>query len=222
MKYFGFLISTIWLLLHSSTALSQAAVPPFPQELQPTGTDFNLLRFDQMRKECEDKYPSVMTLIYTEVSKSSRKRTERLPLVLGSHPGVVFAGQAGKPPKFFLDLTAIAKAAQDPGNGKSPKPPWATTRCMILAHEFWEYGVHFHAAGVGLENVIRSLNNQPTRGKTCGPMRPLLPLTAEANFVELWYHTEVLWLTKDGQLSRIEHKPDALLDDDSKFKCPPS
>ena len=195
----------------------QAAGPAFPKELQPAGSAVDVLRFDLLRKECEARYPSIMALVYAESAKSLRVGKNRSTLELGRQPGVVFGGlKAGRPAVFVLDTVAISKAATDPDGSVLPSPRWASTRCMVLMHELWEYGVGSHEAGVALENIVRSVERQPPRYRSCGPIQ-VTESGPWAYFIEIGEHTEVLWLDSQRRLDRIEPKPRA----SQRFRCPP-
>ena len=54
--------------------------------------------------------------------------------------------------RYIIDINAIYKAADDDAAKRiRSQPDWATTRCMILAHELWEYANRSHDGGVAVE-----------------------------------------------------------------------
>ena len=62
-------------------------------------------------------------------------------------------------------LPAIVQLPED--SSTVSQYAWATTRCVVIFHELWEYAVNSHASGVAMENIIRALRGQPARTGHC-------------------------------------------------------
>lgn len=106
-----------------------------------------LIAFRLMHKHCSAEYASINSTVNAYLIN--------VYLYLQRQQNVEFGGKSPNGKRYYFDITATLLLPRDPDRLGIKTPIWATTQCMVLAHELEEAFTYDHFKAIDQENEVR-------------------------------------------------------------------